>query len=158
MRYIDYQGRDYGTEDALRVRSRRGIWAMLVDHKERILISHARYDRNFMELPGGGIEDGEDKATSLIREIEEEAGLIVSQLSPTKSFTQHAKFFAYNDTECWNYDQEYWLIPLPNDQYHFNGKRETEEGAAGEWLPLSSLNEKNCHNIHLQAMRKMEIL
>ncbi|MGB1077182.1 MAG: NUDIX domain-containing protein [Bdellovibrionales bacterium] len=137
---------------------RSGIWAVIIDSENRILISHPEYDSDIMELPGGGIEENEDKQLSLIREIEEEAGTTFQTLTPAQTFTQHVKFLAWDKSEFWNYDQEYWLVKLENNNHYFEGTRPTEEGALGKWVSLSEINNDNFHHTHFQAMKKMEII
>ena len=49
--------------------------AIIIKDKKIAMIHSLKYD--YYKFPGGGIEPGEDKITALIREVEEEAGLIV---------------------------------------------------------------------------------
>lgn len=49
--------------------------AIIIKDKKIAMIHSLKYD--YYKFLGGGIEPGEDKITALIREVEEEAGLIV---------------------------------------------------------------------------------
>ena len=158
MIYTDYKGQQSSPNKDSIVIERSGIWAIITDSKNRILISHPEYDLNSMELPGGGIETGEDCETSLIREIIEEAGVEFKSLSPEKMFNQHVKYGCWDKDEFWNYDQEYWVIKLKDDTQYFSGKRKTEEGAYGEWVNLSSIQQENFHFTHCEAMKKMGVI
>ncbi len=158
MIYTNYKGERSEPSDNDIVIDRSGIWAAIIDSKNRILISHPEYDLNIMELPGGGIEENEDKEASLIREIEEEAAVNFQTLTSTETLTQHVKFLAWDKNEYWNYDQEYWFVKLSNDNYYFEGKKPTQEGAIGEWINLSDINADNFHHTHFEAIKKMGIL
>lgn len=49
--------------------------AIIIQNKKIAMVHSLKYD--YYKFPGGGIEQGEDKITALIREVKEEAGLKV---------------------------------------------------------------------------------
>jgi len=51
-----------------------GAYAVILDKKDRILLSHRR-DLDLWNLPGGHVEDGELPTEAVIRETREETGL-----------------------------------------------------------------------------------
>ena len=51
-----------------------GAYAVILDKKDRILLSHRR-DLDIWNLPGGHVEDGELPTEAVIRETKEETGL-----------------------------------------------------------------------------------
>ena len=53
-----------------------GIFAIIFDKKDRVLLCHRR-DYDLWNLPGGGLEKGESPRQGVIREVKEETGLIV---------------------------------------------------------------------------------
>lgn len=62
---------------------RISVKALIKDEDGRILL--IREDDGRWELPGGGLEHGEDPRTGLAREVEEEIGLKVEQVSQAPS-------------------------------------------------------------------------
>jgi ADP-ribose pyrophosphatase YjhB (NUDIX family) len=51
-----------------------GVFGIITDNKDRVLLCHRR-DYDLWNLPGGGVEPGESPGGALIREIREETGL-----------------------------------------------------------------------------------
>ena len=53
---------------------RIGVFGILTDEEDRVLLCHRR-DYDLWNLPGGGVDPGESPWDALVREIEEETGL-----------------------------------------------------------------------------------
>jgi len=53
-----------------------GIFAIILDEQQRVLLCHRR-DYDLWNLPGGGLEKGESPWEGIIREVKEEKGLDV---------------------------------------------------------------------------------
>ena len=51
-----------------------GVFGIITDNEERVLLCHRR-DHDLWNLPGGGVEAGESPWDALVREIKEETGL-----------------------------------------------------------------------------------
>lgn len=54
-------------------RIREAVRAIIFDSEDTIAIIHAKR-KNFYELPGGGVEDGENLEDAIVRECKEEIG------------------------------------------------------------------------------------
>ena len=66
-------GRKTSSEKWPSYRVRKAARAVLLDDQSRIALMHVASD-NYYKLPGGGIDEGEDVATALNRELLEEVG------------------------------------------------------------------------------------
>jgi 8-oxo-dGTP diphosphatase len=59
---------------------RRAVRAIVVDSEERVALVRFEFpDRIVWAAPGGGIEDGESEDAALVRELDEELGLTLSE-------------------------------------------------------------------------------
>ena len=63
---------------------RLGARVLLLDPADRVLLIHAldptNPDHQWWELPGGGIDDGEDLRAAARREVAEETGIVIDTL------------------------------------------------------------------------------
>jgi 8-oxo-dGTP pyrophosphatase MutT (NUDIX family) len=65
------------------MRLRRAARAIVLDPAERILLVHFRFPRgSFWATPGGGIDEGETPEQTIVRELDEETGLVDFELGP----------------------------------------------------------------------------
>jgi 8-oxo-dGTP diphosphatase len=72
---------------------RISVKGIAIDKKGRFLLS--REDNGMWDMLGGGLEHGEDPMTCLKREIKEEAGLLVTYVSPTPKYFVSAPRFGH---------------------------------------------------------------
>lgn len=80
-------------------RDRIGVYGLLVGHDRRLLCVHQRgEDAEEMQLPGGGVDPGEQPLAALHREVREETGWVIG--APRRFCT----FQSY----VWLWDYRYW--------------------------------------------------
>lgn len=96
---------------------------MVFDPEGRILLIRAvdpahRHGPGWWEIPGGGIDPGEDSAEAVRRELWEEAGIRTAEIGPVV-WTQAVEFTFGG----WHFDQDEWIHVA-----HCDG---TAEGPAG---------------------------
>lgn len=107
------------------------------------MIHSTKYD--YYKFPGGGIEDGEDPVTAMIRETREEAGLtvIASSVRPY-GYVHRVQRSTMDESTRFVQDNYYYLcqaeaktVPQALDSY------EAEEGYHLEYVDAKTAIEKN---------------
>lgn len=103
-----------------------------------LLVEHFLKGRNFYNLPGGGIEDGETPAEAALRELKEEAGVdgeIVRPLTIEYKPDLESRIYSF-------------LVEVPEDAVASKGtdpelpeEEQTIKGVA--WLSLSEIAERD---------------
>lgn len=88
---------------------RRAARVVVLDPEDRILLIHARDPARpsgpgWWELPGGGIDPGEDALDAVHRELWEEAGIRGAEVGPCV-WTQSVEFTFGG----WHFDQDEWI-------------------------------------------------
>jgi len=80
-------------------RDRIGVYGLLVGRDGRLLCVHQRgEDAEEMQLPGGGVDKGEQPLAALHREVREETGWVIG--GPRR--------FATFQSYTWLWDYRYW--------------------------------------------------
>ena len=89
---------------------RAAVRAVVLDPDDRILLVRFEFpERSLWATPGGGIEPGESDEEALVRELEEEAGLVGTALGPAIWTREHV--FPLGD---WDGQAErYHLVRVP---------------------------------------------
>lgn len=101
------------------------------DKKEVLVIKRSDNDDAFpseWELPGGQIEYGESSEESLVREVEEECGLIVNVGKPL-----HVTHFYVGEDQCFEITHLCELIPTDQEI------KLSEEHADYRWVRLDDI-------------------
>ncbi len=96
----------------------------LIEHDERLLMLSQRHRRGWT-FPGGLINRGEDSATAVVREVEEETGLQVEVGLP---------FATVVEPNARRVDILYWVMADHAPAVHASG-----EALQAEWITIDSL-------------------
>ena len=107
-------------------KTRDGSRAIIIQDG-KILLSHEKVSGWWL-IPGGGMEEGETPKGCVVREVEEETGLIVR---PTEQFLILHEYY-----EEYRYTSYYFVCEVIG-QGHMNlTDEEKRRGLTPEWIPL----------------------
>ena len=112
-------------------KTRDGSRAIII-HDGRILLTH-ELNSGWWLIPGGGIEEGETPEECVIREAEEETGLIVR---PTEQFLTMHEYY-----EEYLYTGYFFVCEVTGKGRMRLTDVEKERGVQPEWLPLQDAIE-----------------
>ena len=98
----------------------------------KLLLSYETVTDQWM-IPGGGLEEGEDEKTCLIREMEEETGLIVST---SECMLQIDEYY-----EDWKFVSRYFLCTVKGQGKISMTEGEKEVGMEPRYLPIEKIME-----------------
>ncbi len=112
----------------------------LVIKDGKLLMSHQFGDK--YDLPGGGIELGEQMTEAVVREVREETGI---ETRPMKLLDVAESFFVWPDPEKqYNYHSIliYYLCEYVGGEFSIDGIEEAEKDYMGmpEWVPLEKVS------------------
>ena len=94
---------------------------------DSILLVYARNNDVWM-IPGGGLEEGEDEASCVIREISEETGYAVK---PTKCVLEIDEYY-----ENEKYVSKYYLCDIVGQSAIKLTEQEVKAGLETRWVPI----------------------
>ena len=98
----------------------------------RILLSYESKTDQWM-LPGGGLEDGEDEQACCIREVAEEAGILIQ---PSECQLEIDEYY-----EGWKWVNRYFFGTVTGETEIRLTDREKEVGMEPRWLPVTEIIE-----------------
>lgn len=84
-------------EEVRSYRTREAGRAVVIDGDNKVALLHVTKEK-YYKLPGGGIEEGEDKITALYRECQEEIGCDVEIIKEIGSIVEYRKIFTLKQT------------------------------------------------------------
>lgn len=159
MIYTDRYGIPHqaGPQD-LRV-FREGAFGLFV-HRNKILFNIEAHAPDCADVPGGGIDEGENATATVMRELWEETGLrCPPSLLPVKTRQKIVHFYAENTGEYWDYTQHHLLFQHPSlEKIYFDGHRPNPDGYYSFWHPLDNLETICLHHFHSQAIKMISFL
>ncbi|MBW4717360.1 NUDIX hydrolase [Saccharothrix obliqua] len=135
------------------VKPRIGARVLLLDPDDRVLLIHALDPddptHHWWELPGGGLDEGEDPETAARREVAEETGILLTTLD-RKLWVRESRF-RYKNRDHHRIDHVF-LGRTPDTTPQIT-PQPTENERAGliehRWWPASRLRQ--CHDKLLPA-------
>ena len=138
--YMDRRGTRHTPKQGDVVRARQGAFAIILsDDEQKILVTAGPHAPDVPELPGGGIDEGEDAEQAVIREIYEETNQTLHGYDVQSVHAFDLKFYADDANEYWDYHKTYFVMDIDLDRHFFEGKIQTPEGGYAWWMPLSDI-------------------
>jgi 8-oxo-dGTP pyrophosphatase MutT (NUDIX family) len=125
----------------------RGARAIVVQDGAVLLIERHRAGRHFFVFPGGKLEPGESDEAALVREVEEETGLIArpERLVAEVTFPDRV--------------QTFWLASVVGGKFgtgtgpEMTGKKPPERGTYRPvWLPVAQIGSVAIYPVQVVAM------
>jgi len=112
----------------------------IVIKDDKVLLSKQFGDK--YDLPGGGVDLGEDVKAAVIREVKEETGLVVSK---PKLLGMENNFFhsAHGNKKSYHSILIYYSCTLVGGELSTDGFDEEEKKYAeiAEWIPLNTIDD-----------------
>lgn len=152
--YTDREGNKHSKQADSKIRTRSGSFIICL-YQNKILFVEETHAPNSPNLPGGGIDQGETAWQAVQREMLEETGLILPDVTPSKTHKKIAHYYADVDNEFWDYEQTYFLINEGIETLFFNGTKDAPENGIAEWINVNTLDHRNIHAIHLATIKEM---
>ncbi len=155
LEYMDRWGKHHQLEENSKRRDRSGVFAVCIAD-DKILLSWPACAPDIPELPGGGIEQGEEMIDALVREVKEEADVDLDMQHRAPSKTQLVGFYAEYEKEFWDYTQTYFhLDERDAQQILFENETNPADALKAAWVPLKELSELKLHAVHAKALEEI---
>ncbi len=106
------------------------------------------------EVPGGQIESGEDVATAINREFEEETGYSVVNVDLTPILEVRNNFFDVDNNIYFDSKIDFYKVVALGDR-NVEHILQNGESEIVEWIEVTSLDTDNCRPLSLQAIKKL---
>lgn len=115
------------------------VTAVVRDDQGRILLIH-KTDNDLWALPGGGHDIGETISHTVVREVEEETGILVAVENIVGIYTDPAHVMAYDDGEVRQQFSICFRARPVGGQL-----RTSSESKEVRWVPLADLDALKIH-------------
>lgn len=151
MKFTDMHGKLISKPDDVGVQKRYASIAFCVN-SGYILLSKDK-DLDYWEMPGGGVEEGEDALDALVREVREETGLSVTVTDP-KPIHESGDMFYANDRDIY-YDstRRAYSLELQNNPIVFSSIFNEEMSAFG-FFSRQELEGLNIEPLHREIIEQ----
>lgn len=125
---------------------RKAARAIIIKDGKMLVMFRNKFGSKYVTLLGGAVEIGEKPEDCVVREVAEEASVVVS--SPRLVFIDHAGFFGDQYVYLCNYVSGEPALSEASHEFQINkiGKNLYEPG----WLPLTQLPEVSFLSAELQ--------
>lgn len=121
--------------------SRPSARAIIIKNGKLAMIHSLKYE--YYKFPGGGIEKGEDKKKALIREVQEETGLVVIKES-IKEYGMVHRIQKGDYEDVFIQDNYYYLCDVEDEVKEQNlDDYEKDEGFTLEYVTVDKIIETN---------------
>jgi len=150
IRFSDRYGCAHVKPKKVQPASRTGAYGLVVENDCLLMIKPIWAD--LWELPGGGVDQGEDLEAGLIREFHEEVGFSVAPDSLSAITNIKCNFYADDLDEYWYADMTFFSASL-NGDLHMSEQLKSETAKIA-WLPVDSLASMDMHYIHRGVIMK----
>jgi 8-oxo-dGTP pyrophosphatase MutT (NUDIX family) len=113
---------------------RHAVRALVVDGSDRVVLFHASLpDREpWWFAPGGGVEPGESDAAAIVRELEEEIGLVVDPASLPTPVWSRDYTFRWKDVDE-RHLERFFLVRVDEHVVDISGLDADEAGVVREY-------------------------
>lgn len=126
---------------------RESVYGVII-HNNNVLLQNPCWNK-FWELPGGGINKGEKKSESLIREIKEEVGVCIHDVEEKEILRKKQNFYAEDQQIFYKSTMFFYKINIFDSQ---NIRKQKKEVNKIKWINISELDKFNVKKIHLEAI------
>lgn len=155
IQFKDRRGHEFTPTAQSIVKKREGAFVIAL-HNNKVLLTYQKHAIDVPELPGGGIDEGENALEAAQREFEEETGIALpSGLTADTDFDIHANFYADDVKEFWIYDQTYFLYTKDLASLYFDGRKPAPEQGFKEWISIDKIEALGMHAIHKDILKKV---
>ncbi|HNW82737.1 MAG TPA: NUDIX domain-containing protein [bacterium] len=106
---------------------RKNVAAVIINSDNLILVGERRDIKNAWQIPQGGVDEGEDEATALFREIKEETGIERNYLKILANSDPVSYFFPNRVNRRFGFDgqlQTYFLLEIKESGWDLKPSKE----------------------------------